>query len=271
MTRLHGFSFTIGAALLWSAASCAVEEPPPVPEPPPLTEAPSEPTAFSPDYEIERLGSHLEPNALGLQTLGKDSARFTIRYSRAWEQSPKAVILIPPVSRLVTDLPMYSALADDFNHNQWSVVAVQLPLLPPGSDIEDYRALDDIARERIEATVSWMRQSGYETFVLFGYKQGAAIAHQFLQGANGEAGVVALATLGRWQHSGDLINQPALQLVGGLDDDGFRIAEQRHYQWLAQKSTPRLMHVEGAKQQFDGHAGQVSRYLRGWVQHLALR
>lgn len=87
-----------------------------------------------------------------------------------------AVIVLHDMGDHPDQLPLIHGLRAMLPQHNWASLAIQLPLREIGAEADDYYALFDEARARIQAAVAFLRDNGAQNIALVGYGMGGAMA-----------------------------------------------------------------------------------------------
>lgn len=87
-----------------------------------------------------------------------------------------AVLVLHDMGDQPDQQPLIHGLRIALSQYDWTTLAIQLPLREIGASAEDYYALFDEARGRIQAAVEFLRNNGAENVAVVGVGMGAAMA-----------------------------------------------------------------------------------------------
>jgi len=109
--------------------------------------------------------------------LTSENQRFLSLMTEAERTDNKnAVLVLHDMGEPPDQQPLIHGLRIALAQHDWTTLAIQLPLREAGANAEDYYALFDEARGRIQAAVEFLRNNGAENVAVVGVGMGAAMA-----------------------------------------------------------------------------------------------
>jgi len=87
-----------------------------------------------------------------------------------------AVLVLHDMGQYPDQQPLVHGLRTALSQYDWTTFAIQLPLREAGASAEDYYALFDEARSRIQSAVEFLRNNGAENVAVVGVGIGAEMA-----------------------------------------------------------------------------------------------
>ncbi len=135
-----------------------------------------------PDYAREqRIAEQIEPQIFDGEALWLEANSREFLAIHMLSEDPKGTVIIlhgrdvSPEDQNVAG-PMRVGLAE----NNWSTLALQMPVLAKGKKYYDYLPILNFAHGRIEAAINYLRSQGEETIILAGHSCGAHMANHWL-------------------------------------------------------------------------------------------
>ena len=175
------------------------------------------------------------------------------------------------ISPIRTSLPEYG----------WSTLSIQLPIVAPENQIEDYGLTLADASERIKAAVQFLRERKFLNIIVIGHGFGAADALAYLEkGANPK--ILALVAIGLQDYAFvkppidifgmiEKIRIPMLDIYGSRDYK--KVIDQAPDRRLAaQKGNNKYYaqyEIEGADHYFNKMGDVLVKRIRGWLENAA--
>lgn len=169
--------------------------------------------------------------------------------------------------------PMRKALAE----HGWTSVSIQLPVIAPKNQIEDYGKTLDEASARIKAAIALVHKNKFRNIVVIGHSFGAVSALYYLQQETEKkiAAMVAIS-LNKYAYlkpSVDLLDLIEKSKIPILDIYGTRdyleATDQADDRRLAAKkgenSSYKQMEIEGADHSFTKLDDVLIKRVRGWM------
>ncbi len=173
--------------------------------------------------------------------------------------------------------PLRTALPE----HGWTTLSIQLPVIAPENQIEDYGKTLEQAAERIKAAVDLFRERKFLNIVAVGHSFGAASMLAYLE-KDDEQKIIALAAVGLHDYafakpSIDLLSLiekskiPVLDIYGSRDFK--KVIDQAADRRLAAKKGNNRqytqMEIEGADHYFNKLEGVLVKRIRGWLDKAA--
>lgn len=135
-----------------------------------------------PDYAREqRIAEQIEPQIFDGEAIWLEANGREFLAIHMLSEDPKGTVIIlhgrdvSPEDQNVAG-PMRVGLAE----NNWSTLALQMPVLAKGKKYYDYLPILNFAHGRIEAAIIHLRSQGEETIILAGHSCGAHMANHWL-------------------------------------------------------------------------------------------
>lgn len=228
----------------------------------------------------DKLSAQLEyGDIIWLQT-DKNSEFPAIYTLPVYNKKDRAVILLHGMSAHMDWPVVISPLRGFFRDRMWSSLSVQLPVIATGKPPAEYSRTLDEASRRIQSSIQYLKDQGYDTLVLAGYGFGATIAAFFL--TNGHTrdidAFVGISMLARKFLAPQVnlldylekLSLPVLDIYGSNDLPVIiRTADDRRL--FAQKNGAdrfsQIM-IEGADHYYTGHVQTLFNDIISWLQSL---
>jgi pimeloyl-ACP methyl ester carboxylesterase len=201
--------------------------------------------------------------------------RFWSIYTEAQGQSKGAVIILhgrglhpdtPAVAR-----PLRTALPKQ----GWSTLALQLPVLPKGSEFEDYANIFPEAEPRIEAGIRYLRSLGYSKVHLVAHSCGGQMTMAWIDAGGGQdlssLTVVSLGMTKYEQRFGHLpplgkLTIPIMDIYGAKDFVAKRAPERQRVIQAAGNPLSRQLEVPNAKHMFKKQGLELTNAVANWLE-----
>jgi poly(3-hydroxybutyrate) depolymerase len=120
---------------------------------------------------------------------------FLAVYQADLRGSQQAVIVLHDMGAQPDQQAVVSAIRRQMPQHQWHSLSIQLPLREASASEQDYYALFDEARSRVEAAVDYLHQKKIKRIALIGYGLGAAMAVYAAQAKPTEFAALAAISL----------------------------------------------------------------------------
>lgn len=159
----------------------------------------------------------------------------------------------------------------------WATLSIQLPVVAPENQVEDYGQTLEQAVERIDAAVRFLRERKFLNIVAIGHSFGAASALTYLENAK-ERRIVALVAIGLQDYafvkpSFDLLELiektklPVLDIYGSHDfkEAIDQVADRRLAAKKGDNSEYLQLEIEGADHYFNQVEDVLIKRIRGWL------
>lgn len=260
-----------------AAAPPAAETPAASPPPPSEPPAAVAPDAAREKAIADRLASLVAPEEI--LWLDVDGAKVLALYAEQTTAQPKgAAVILHGMDGTPDRGALIHLLRTELPDSGWSTLAVQLPVLPPGSPRAAYAGTLEAAGKRIAAAVAYLKSRQLRNIVVVGHELGAAAAVRFASGG----GVQALAALSLSAVEDILAPAELADAIGKLtmpvlDLDGTDLAAAREQLANRRLSAARKAGnsryaqavLAGTDEAFSGVAEAVLARLRGWLDKAA--
>lgn len=206
-----------------------------------------------------------------------DDHRVWSIYTAAENQAKGAVIVLHGRGLHPNSPAVVHPLRTGLPKHGWSTLALQMPVLPKGSEFVDYAQILPQAGPRIEAGIHYLRRLGYRKVHLVAHSCGGQMTMAWIDGGGGQGlSSLSVVSLGmtqyerRFGHVPPLgkLSIPTLDLYGGNDFVAERAPERLK---LIQKTgTPLSRQVEfpEAKHMFKKQGVELTLVLANWLEGL---
>ena len=235
------------------------------------------------DWE-KRTTEKLAETAKATEVLWLDSKddKFLALYTTQTSETAHGAAIILHGMGAHADWPQTIApLRAQLPEHGWTTLSIQLPVVAPENQIEDYGQTLQPAAARIEAAVRFLRERKFLNIVIIGHSFGAATALAYLEREQRQK-VVALVAIGLQGYGFvkpainilDLIEKskvPLLDIYGSRDfRNVIRRAPDRRL--AAKKGNNRLytqIEIAGADHYFNKMDDVLIKRIRGWLDKAA--
>jgi pimeloyl-ACP methyl ester carboxylesterase len=166
----------------------------------------------------------------------------------------------------------------------WATLAIQMPVLPNGTDERAYVPLFKYVPARIDAAVRFLRKHNVNNIVLLGHSLGASMASDYLAHSQ-QPGIRAFVGIGMkgipqpnefavLDNAKSLvrINIPVLDIYGSNSNE--EVIGSVHRRAFALKSVgaahSRQVYIKNADHYFEGHEKQLDAVINDWLKETLL-
>ena len=163
----------------------------------------------------------------------------------------------------------------------WSTLSIQLPVIAPQNQIEDYGLTLQQAADRIDAAVRFLRDRKFLNIVVVGHSFGAASALAYLEKENKQK-IRALVAIGLQDYA---FVKPVMNVLGLIEKSHIPILDiygSRDYKNVIDQAPDRRLaarkgnnqnysqfEIEGADHYFDKMDDVLVKRIRGWLDKAA--
>ena len=214
--------------------------------------------------------------------LEADGEKFLALYTGQSSQVAHGAVIILHAMGAHADWPqMISPIRMALPEQGWSTLSIQLPLIAPQNQIEDYGLTLQRASDRIDAAVRYLRDRKFLNIVVIGHSFGAASTLAYLKKV-GKQKVQALVAIGLQDYAFvkpsinvlELIEKspvPILDIYGSRDFK--KVVDQAPDRRLAAKKGNNRNYtqfeIEGADHYFNKMEDVLVKRIRGWLDKAA--
>ena len=163
----------------------------------------------------------------------------------------------------------------------WSTLSIQLPVIAPENQIEDYGSTLKKAAERIKSAVRYLRDRKFLNIVVIGHSFGAASTLAYLEKEKKQK-VIALVAIGLQDYA---FVKPTLDLLGLIEKSKIPVLDiygSRDFRNVIRQAPDRRLaakkgnnrqyaqfEVEGADHYFNKMEDVLVKRIRGWLDKAA--
>lgn len=136
-----------------------------------------------PDYAREdRIAEQIVPEVFDGEVvwLNANDREFYSIYTQAEEDSKGVVLVLHGRDVSPEDTNVAGPLRVALSENGWSSFAIQLPVLEKGHTYNDYLPILKYAHQRIESSIAYLREQGYEKVFIASHSCGAHMTNDWL-------------------------------------------------------------------------------------------
>ena len=201
--------------------------------------------------------------------LGDDAAPILARYAKAGRDPAKgAALFLPAPGQFIGDDAVIAAALRLLPAAGWSVLAVQLPLLPAAATTVDYAAQHDEALARAGAALAYLGRDAPPILIVIGRADNVEVARE-LAGDGTRSGVRAVAALGPWAGKVGDSPLPLFDLSADRDSSLLARADARSQEARSHKHPAYKQFIlVGADRHYHGFEDEIARRIQGWAEHL---
>ncbi len=241
--------------------------------------------ADSVDREWEkRTTEKLAENVKGSEVLWLDAkgedflALFT---SQTNETAHGAVILLHAMGGHADWPQTISPIRTTMPEHGWTTLSIQMPVIAPENQIEDYGKTLQQAADRIKAAVRCLRERKFLNIVAIGHSFGAATMLNYLEKEEKQK-IVALVTLGLQEYP---FVKPAIDILGLIEKSKIPVLDiygSRDFKNVINQAPDRRLaakkgnnrqyaqlEIEGADHYYNRMEDVLIKRIRGWLDKAA--
>lgn len=223
-----------------------------------------------------------EAMATEVCTLEANGDKFLGLYiSQTGQEAQGAVIILHTMGGHADWPQAISPIRTALPEQGWSTLSIQLPVIAPENQIEDYGLTLEPSAERIKAAVRFLRERKFLNIVIIGHSFGAASALAYLEKEDKQK-VLALVAIGLQDYAFvkpsidvlELIEKssiPVLDIYGSRDFK--KVIDQAPDRRLAAKKGNNQnytqLEIEGADHYFNKMEEVLVKRIRGWLDKAA--
>jgi alpha/beta superfamily hydrolase len=201
--------------------------------------------------------------------------------SQTNEKAHGAVIILHSMGGHADWPQIISPLRTSLPEHGWTSLSIQLPVIAPENQIEDYGKTLEQAAERIKAAVRLLGERKFLNIVAIGHSFGAASMLAYLEKEE-EQKIIALVAVGLHDYA---FVKPSIDLLGLIEKsilpvldiygsrDFKKVIDQVADRRLAAKKGNNLqytqMEIEGADHYFNKLEDVLIKRIRGWLDKVA--
>ncbi len=210
-----------------------------------------------------------------LQWLKTAETRFAALYHQADRKDTRgAAIILHDMGSYPDQALIAVELRLQLPEHNWSTLALQMPVLEQGAQVEDYLALFLESQARIQAGIDFLKQHQVTNVVLVGYGFGALMAlnAQAEKSLELQAMVLisapVLNTDDKQAQTLELMSKitiPMLDVYAALDLSEVTTSARQRRVAAKQNSNYRQMVIEAADHSYAHQNGLVSKRVYGWL------
>jgi len=235
------------------------------------------------DWEIrttEKLAENVKATeALWLDANGED---FLALYtSQTSETAHGAVILLHAMGGHADWPQTISPIRTTLPEHGWTTLSIQMPVIAPENQIEDYGKTLQQAADRIKAAVRCLRERKFLNIVAIGHSFGAATTLNYLAKEEKQK-IVALVTLGLQEYP---FVKPAIDILGLIEKSKIPVLDiygSRDFRNVINQAPDRRLaakkgnnrqyaqlEIEGADHYYNKMEDVLIKRIRGWLDKAA--
>ena len=212
-----------------------------------------------------------------VMTLSTAAGEFSAVLDEAPTRRMKGLAILLPGAGERADAGVMRALRRGLPPHGWSTLSLQLPVLEPEAEPQEYWDLLAPAAGRIAAAVARMKAAGVTNIALLGHGFGGTVVLRYLSGGSDEA-VRAAALLSpwwpaahedaleTWAKAGTL---PVLDVYAKRDDRAVRRSAPRRRLLFKSRDGFRQWRVSGVGHHYRGRETWLVKRIYGWLQRVA--
>jgi pimeloyl-ACP methyl ester carboxylesterase len=223
-----------------------------------------------------------EANATEVLWLEANGEKFlALLSSHTNEKAHGAVIILHGMGGHADWPQMISPIREDLPEHGWTTLSIQLPIVAPENQIEDYGRTLEQAAERIKVGVHLLRERKFLNIVAIGHSFGAASTLAYLEKQNDQK-IIALVAVGLQDYA---FVKPSIDLLGLIEKskipvldiygsrDFKKVIDQAPDRRLAAKKGSNRKYdqveIEGADHYFNKFESVLIKRIRGWLDKAA--
>ena len=199
--------------------------------------------------------------------LGDDTQPFLARYRAATKPPAKgAILFIPAPAQFISDDAVITAALTELPAGGWSVLAIQMPLLPAVATMQQYADSHDQAVARAKAALEYLAQQQTPAKLVVGRAANIELAREVATSAGENTALVAL---GPWSGQIGDSKLPLFDISPDRDHLARARARQRHEEASRIKlPVYKQVVLSGADRHFIGFESEIVRRVRGFAERL---
>ncbi len=163
----------------------------------------------------------------------------------------------------------------------WTSLSIQLPVIAPKNQVEDYGKTLESASARIDAAIALLHENNFRNIVVIGHSFGAVSALSYLENQK-EQNIVSLVAIGLKDYA---FLKPSIDLLGLIEKSKIPILDiygTRDYKEATDQADDRRlaakkggnsgytqMAIEGADHYFTNLEDALIKRIRGWMMKVA--
>ena len=232
----------------------------------------------------KQISENLSENSKATEVLwlGAKENKFLALYTRQTSDVAHGAAIILHTMGAHAEWPqIISPIRTLLPEQGWTSLSIQLPVIAPVNQIEDYGKTVKQAAERIKSAVRYLRERKFLNIVIIGHGFGAVSALAYLKKAEKQK-IVALVAIGLQDYafvkpSIDLLKLiekskiPILDIYGSRDFK--KVIDQAPDRWLAAKKGNNQQYtqieIEGADHYLNKMEDVLVKSIRGWLDKAA--
>ena len=185
----------------------------------------------------------------------------------------EGVAILLPDAGFRADSDVLAGLRQLLPAHGWSTLSLQLPVLEPEAELDEYYPLIPDASQRIKEAVTRMKARGIENIALIGHGFGAVVALNY-GGLYPDGSVRALVLMSPWwpqdrkgEMTGWLFKSkvPVLDITAEHDSSRIRATTDDRYQSLKGLKGFRQWKISGAGHEYQGYGEALAKRIYGWL------
>ncbi len=199
--------------------------------------------------------------------LGDDTQPFLARYRAATKPPAKgAILFIPAPAQFISDDAVIAAALTELPAGGWSVLAIQMPLLPAVATMQQYADSHDQALARAKTALEYLTQQQTPAKLVVGRAANIELAREVATSAGQNTALVAL---GPWSGQIGASKLPLFDVSPDRDHLALARARERHEEASHIKlPVYKQVVLNGANRHFVGFESEIVRRVRGFAERL---
>jgi pimeloyl-ACP methyl ester carboxylesterase len=211
----------------------------------------------------------------------KDEKFLALLFKQTNKRANGAVIILHGMSahadwpQLIT--PIRTSLPD----HGWTTLSIQLPVIAPKNQVEDYGKTLDRAAARIEAAIKLLHEHKFRNIVAVGHSFGAASALSYLEQEKSQK-IISVIAIGLQDYA---FVKPQIDILGLIEKTKIPILDiygSRDYKEVRDQAADRRLaakkggnykynqvEIEGADHYFTRLEEELIKRMRGWMNKAA--
>ena len=199
--------------------------------------------------------------------LGDDTQPFLARYRAATKPPAKgAILFIPAPAQFISDDAVIAAALTELPAGGWSVLAIQMPLLPAVATMQQYADSHDQAVARAKTALEYLTEQQTPAKLVVGRAANIELAREVATSAGENTALVAL---GPWSGQIGASKMPLFDVSPDRDQLALTRSRERHEE-ASRVKLPIYKQVvlNGADRHFVGFESEIARRVRGFAERL---